>query len=54
MNKRSKADNAPKFDVRDLFRMCGLDVTRVDGIDVSTALTIVSETGTDLKADFLV
>lgn len=48
--KRSKAKNAPKFDVREhLFRMCGVDVTRVDGIDVSTALTIVSETGTDLS-----
>lgn len=48
--KRSKAKNAPKFDVREhLFKMCGVDVTRVDGIDVSTALTIVSETGTDLN-----
>ncbi len=47
--KRSKSKNAPKFDVREhLFKMCGVDVTRIDGIDVSTALTIVSETGTDL------
>jgi transposase len=48
--KRGRAKNAPKFDVRDhLFKMCGVDVTRVDGIDVSTALTVVSETGTDLS-----
>jgi transposase len=48
--KRSKAKNAPTFDVREqLFKMCGVDVTRIDGIDVSTALTIVSETGTDLS-----
>jgi transposase len=48
--KRSKAKNAPDFDVRaSLFRMCGVDMTRVDGIDVSTALNIISETGTDLS-----
>ena len=48
--KRGRAKNAPKFDVREhLFKMCGVDVTRVDGIDVSTALTVVSETGTDLS-----
>ena len=48
--KRSKAKNAPKFDVREhLFKMCGVDVTRVDGIDVSTAMMIVSEIGCDLS-----
>ena len=48
--KRGRAKNAPQFDVREhLFKMCGVDVTRVDGIDVSTALTVVSETGTDLS-----
>lgn len=48
--KRGRAKNAPHFDVREhLFKMCGVDVTRVDGIDVSTALTVVSETGTDLS-----
>jgi transposase len=48
--RRGRAKNAPKFDVREhLFKMCGVDVTRVDGIDVSTALSIISETGTDLS-----
>jgi transposase len=48
--KRSRSKNAPKFDARQqLFKMCGVDVTRIDGIDVSTALTVVSETGTDLS-----
>lgn len=48
--KRGRAKNAPQFDVREhLFKMCGVDLTRVDGIDVSTALTVVSETGTDLS-----
>ena len=37
--KRSRARNAPRFDLRtQLFRMCGVDLTRIDGIDVTTAL----------------
>lgn len=48
--KRSRSKNAPRFDARErLFKMCGVDVTRINGIDVSTALTVVSETGTDLS-----
>lgn len=47
--KRSKARNAPKFDLRTrLFQMCGVDLTRIDGIDVTTALVVVSESGTDM------
>jgi transposase len=29
--------------------MCGVDLTRIDGIDVTTALVVVSETGTDMS-----
>lgn len=29
--------------------MCGVDLTRIDGIDVTTALAVVSEVGTDLS-----
>jgi transposase len=48
--KRSKSRNAPRFDVREhLFKVCGVDLTRIDGIDVSTALVIVSEIGPDLS-----
>lgn len=48
--KRSKSKNAPKFDVRErLFKMCGVDLTRINGIDVSTAMTIISEVGTDMS-----
>jgi len=48
--KRSKARNAPKFDLRTrLFQMCGVDLTRIDGVDVTTALVVVSETGTDMS-----
>jgi transposase len=50
VKKRGRAKNAPQFDVREhLFKICGVDLTRIDGIDVSTAMTIVSETGTDLS-----
>jgi len=48
--QRGRARNAPKFDLRArLFRMCGVDLTRIDGVDVTTALAVVSEIGTDLS-----
>jgi transposase len=48
--KRGRARNAPKFDLRSqLFKMCGVDLTRIDGIDVTTALAVVSEIGTDMS-----
>jgi len=48
--KRGRARNAPRFDLRaQLFKMCGVDLTRIDGIDVTTALTVVSETGSDMS-----
>jgi len=46
---RGRARNAPKFDLRtQLFKMCGVDLTRIDGIDVTTALAVISETGADM------
>ena len=48
--KRGRARNAPRFDLRtQLFRMCGVDLTRIDGVDVTTALAVVSEIGPDLS-----
>jgi len=48
--KRSRTRNAPRFDLRtQLFRMCGVDLTRIDGIDVTTALAVLSEVGADLS-----
>jgi transposase len=48
--KRGKARNAPKFDLRtQLYKMCGVDLTRIDGIDVTTALAVISETGADMS-----
>ena len=44
------AGNGPGFDVhKDLYRMTGVDLTRIDGIDVYTALKVISEVGTDMS-----
>jgi len=46
----SKVKNAPKFDVRTyLFRICGVDLTAIDGIDTTTALKVIAEVGPDLS-----
>ena len=38
-----------KFDLRmRLLQICGVDLMRIDGIDVATALVVVSEVGTDM------
>ena len=43
---KKKKGNKPQFDLREgLFRMTGTDLTRIDGIDVMTATTIISEAG---------
>jgi hypothetical protein len=48
--QRGRSRNAPKFDLHtQLFKMCGVDLTRIDGIDVTTALAVISETGTDMS-----
>src|SRR5947199_1751965 len=48
--KRGRARNAPKFDLRaHLFKMCGVDLTRIDGIDVTTALAVLAEIGADMS-----
>ena len=31
------------------FQMCGVDLTRIDGVDVTTALAVVSEIGVDMS-----
>jgi transposase len=48
--QRGRSRNAPKFDLRtQLFKMCGVDLTRIDGIDVTTAMAVISETGADMS-----
>lgn len=47
--RKAATRNAPGFDVRErLYRMCGVDLTRIDGLNVTTALAVVSEIGTDM------
>ena len=47
---KNKKGNRPQFDLRrELFRMTGAELTRIDGIDVMTAMTIVSEAGWDMS-----
>jgi transposase len=41
--------NAPRFDLgTELHRITGVDLTRIDGIDVLTAQTLISEIGMDM------
>lgn len=49
--KKSKPKgNAPALDLKtELKRICGVDLTSIDGVDVMTAQTIISEVGTDLR-----
>jgi transposase len=49
--RREKAKkNKPRFDLREqLFRLTGTDLTRIDGIDVLTAMTVISEVGWDMS-----
>lgn len=45
--KRSMAKSGQEFEGREgLFRTCGLDRTRINGIDMRTAMTIAREVGT--------
>jgi transposase len=47
---RSRNKNAPQFDLRSyLVGMCGVDLTRIDGIEVTTALKIMAEVGPNLS-----
>lgn len=44
-----KSKNTPNFDARTLLmQMCGVDLTRIDGIDVTTAFKVLAEIGADL------
>jgi len=48
--RKKKKGNTPQFDLRaELFRMTGTDLTQIDGIDVTTAMTILSEAGWDMS-----
>jgi len=47
--KRARG-KAPKFELRtELYRLTGVDWTRVDGVDVQLAQTVIAEVGVDLN-----
>ena len=49
-NGRRSQGNAPRFDIRThLYRMTGVDLTRIPGIDGFTALKVINEIGTDMN-----
>jgi transposase len=48
--KRQRRMNEPRFDARPpLFRLTGVDLTAVEGIEENTALVLLSEIGTDMS-----
>ena len=47
--RRKAGSHAPQFDLgRELYRISGVDLTRIDGIDVGVAQTLISEVGLDM------
>jgi transposase len=47
--RKTRRGNTPQFDMRTaVFRMTGVDLTRIDGIDIVTAATVISEAGWDM------
>jgi transposase len=47
---RKRGSNEPAFDARKyLYTMSGVDLTEVDGLDLNTVLTVISETGFDMS-----
>jgi Transposase IS116/IS110/IS902 family len=48
--KRRKDGNIPRFDLHhELYRISGVDLTQIDGIDVMTGQTVISEVGLDMS-----
>jgi transposase len=47
--KQKRNPNAPRFDAQIyLYRMTGVDLTAIDGLDANTVLKIIGEIGTDI------
>lgn len=50
-NKRPRGNAVRSFDLRkELYRVVGVDLTRIDGINIMTAQTVLSEIGYDVSA----
>jgi len=51
VKNRGASKNAPQFDLRtELYRITGIDWTKVDGLDVLPAQTVMAEAGVDSSA----
>jgi transposase len=49
-NSKRSQGNAPRFDLRsELYRISGVDLTRIDGIHSLVAQTVISEVGLDMS-----
>jgi transposase len=49
-HRRKAGSHAPQFDLgRELHRISGVDLTRIDGIDVGVAQTVISEVGLEMS-----
>jgi transposase len=49
-DKANSKEDAPRFDLRgELWRVSGVDLTRIDGIHVLVAQTVISEVGLDMS-----
>ena len=49
-NKRGRKNGLPFDARRDLYKIVGVDITKIDGIKEATALKIISEIGTNMTA----
>ena len=48
--KRTQQHNAPRFDLQTyLYRITGVDLTKIDGIDGYTMIKVISEIGLDIS-----
>lgn len=48
--KKKQQHNAPRFDLQTyLYRMTGVDLAKIDGIDAYTALKVISDIGLDMS-----
>jgi transposase len=48
--KKRKQKNDPHFDLRTaLYKTCGVDLTRIDGLNALTVQKVISETGVDMS-----
>ncbi len=49
-SSQKRRKNQPRFDARTLiYQIAGVDLTAIDGLEASSVLTILSETGTDMS-----